>query len=235
MKAKNWIVAGVIATTAVAMTAFATTDETFRATGAVGVAFQIPAPFPPGATNLILFTETFPDGEFVDLALGTNTASVLTNEVLAFEIDCGSTFASLVVYDKATSNDVVTIATSTKITVLTGQDSELLLGPNHERFVADMDINTNGFLVGGSMTIAGRMYLDPTNGCPEVVKVDTDNKGDKLFCDAAVSDTEDKKDKSISGEAHLIGVANVIDPENGSTNTVMLPFGHITLRRELLP
>jgi hypothetical protein len=79
------------------------------------------------------------------------------------------------------------------------------------------------------------MYLDPTNGCPEVVKVDTDNKGDKLFCDASVSDTEDKKDKSISGEAHLIGVANVIDPENGSTNTVMLPFGHITMRRELLP
>jgi hypothetical protein len=236
MNAKKWIVAGLIATTAAAMTALASsTDETFRATGAVGVAFQIPDPFPPGATNLILFTQTFPDGEFVDLALGTNTTAVLTNEVLAFEIDCGSTTASFVVFDKATSSNVVTIATSSKITALTGQDSEDLAGPNHERFVIDMGINTNGFLVGGSLTVAGRMYLDPTNGCPEVVRVDTDSKDDKLFCDTAIKDTEDKKDKSISGEAHLIGIANVIDPSTGTTNTILLPFGHMTMRRELLP
>lgn len=236
MKAKKWIVAGLIATTAAAMTAFATSsNETFRATGSVGVSFQIPDQFPPGATNLILLTQTFPDGELVDLALGTNTTTVLTNEVLAFEIDCGSTVASLVVFDKATSNDVVTIATSTKITALTAQDSEKLVGPNHERFVMDMDINTNGFLLGGSLTVAGRMYLDPTNGCPAVVRVDTDGKSDKLFADTAISDTEDKKDKSISGEAHLIGVANVIDPETLTTNTILLPFGHLTMRRELLP
>jgi hypothetical protein len=202
----------------------------------VGIAYQFPAQFPPGATNLILQTVTYPDSEFVALALGTNATAEATNDVLAFEIDCGSTVASLVVFDKATSNDVVTIATSTKITALTAQDSEKLAGPNHERFVIDMDINTNGFLIGGSLTVAGRMYLDPTNGCPEVVRVDTDNKGDKLFCDSAISDTEDKKDKSISGEAHLIGVANVVNPEDTSTtNTILLPFGHMTFRRELLP
>jgi hypothetical protein len=236
MKAKKWIVAGLIATTVAAMTALAaSTNETFRTTGSVGIAYQFPAQFPPGATNLILQTVTYPDSEFVALALGTNATAEATNDVLAFEIDCGSTVASLVVFDKATSNDVVTIATSTKITALTGQDSENLVGPNHERFVIDMDINTNGFLLGGSLTVAGRMYLDPTNGCPRVVLVDTDSKADKLFGDTAISDTEDKKDKSISGDAHLIGVANVIDPETLTTNTILLPFGHLTMRRELLP
>jgi hypothetical protein len=236
MKAKKLMVAGLIATTVAAVTGFAaSTNETFRATGSVGIAYQFPAQFPPGATNLILQTVTYPDSEFVALALGTNATAEATNDVLAFEIDCGSTVASLVVFDKATSNDVITVATSTKITALTAQDSESLVGPNHERFVIDMDINTNGFLIGGSLTVAGRMYLDPTNGCPRVAPVDTDNKEDKLFGDTAIKDTEDKKDKSISGEAHLIGVADVVDPENGSTNTILLPFGHVTLRRELLP
>lgn len=236
MKAKRLIAVGLIATTAAAMTAFATSsNETFRATGSVGVSFQIPEPPPLGDSNLILLTQTYADSEFVALALGTNATAEATNDVLAFEIDCGSTVASLVVFDKATSNDVITIATSTMITALTAQDRPSLAGPNHERFVIDMDINTNGFLLGGSLTVAGRMYLDPTNGCPEVVRVDTDNKSDKLFCDTAISDTEDKKDKSISGEAHLIGVANVIDPQTLTTNTILLPFGHLTMRRELLP
>jgi hypothetical protein len=98
-----------------------------------------------------------------------------------------------------------------------------------------MAVNTNGFLVGGFLTVAGRVYLNPTNGCPRAVLVDTDKAHDRDFADAAVKDLDDKvKDKEITGEAHLIGVANVIF-EDGSTNVTLLPFGQMTLRRQLLP
>jgi hypothetical protein len=168
--------------------------------------------------------------------VGTNLVNVLTNELLALEIDCGSDQASLVVFDTSSNSNVVTIATSTKVTALTGQDNPTAAGPNHERFVIEMTVNTNGFIVGGSLTIAGRVYLDPVTGCPRSVLIDTDRGHDKGFADAAVKDTDlkNEKDKNLTGEAHLIGQVNLIFVD-GSTNTVLLPFGQLTMRRQLLP
>jgi hypothetical protein len=156
--------------------------------------------------------------------------------VLALEINCGSTQASLVIFDRTKSSNIVTIATSTQITALTGQDNPSAPGPNHERFVIQMDVNNNNDLLGGFLTVAGRMYLNPTNGCPRALLVDTDRGSDRLFADAAVKNTDNpaEKDTRISGEAHLIGVADVIFTD-GSTNTVLLPFGDLTMRRQLLP
>lgn len=235
MKAKRWIVTGVIATTAAAMTALAaTSNQTFRTSASVASVFQIANPI---ATNTdILFTEALAGHNLVALALGTNVEAVLTNQVLAFEINCGSTTANLTVFDRSGDSNLMTIATSTKITALTAQDSPSLAGPNHERFVVDMGVATNGFIIGGEVTIAGRMYLNPATGCPRAVLVDTDRGEDKLCGDSSVKDTADKteKDKMISGEAHLIGVVNVLQLD-GSTNAVLLPFGHLTMRRQLLP
>ncbi len=231
MKAKKWIVAGLIATTAVVLTTWAIPEhsKTLRTTGSVTVAYQAPNPL---ATNTeILLFETLEGHDFVNLALGTALTTVRTNEVLAMDFDCGSSAASLVVFDKALSSNIVTIAQSTSLTALTGQDNPDAAGPNHERFVMEMGINTNGFLIGGSLTLAGRVFLTPSNGCPATVLIDTDKGHDRVCDDASLKDTYDKtdKDKSISGDAHLIGVANVVTL-TGSTNTFLLPNGQLTMR-----
>jgi hypothetical protein len=139
------------------------------------------------------------------------------------------------VYGQSQNSNLLTIAQSTSMTALTAQDNPDAAGPNHERFVIQMGINTNGFLVGGSFTIAGRLYLTPSNGCPAAVLVDTDKTHDKVCADASIKDLDVKvdKDKSISGEAHLIGVTDVIVLD-GSTNTFLLPFGQFTMKRILL-
>jgi hypothetical protein len=146
----------------------------------------------------------------------------------------------LVVFDTTLSSNIVTIATSTHIDALTSQDDAAAAGPNRERFVIQMGVNTNGFLVGGFLTVAGRVYLDPTNDCPRAVLVDTDRKDDKIYADAAIKDMDEDlkvKDKSIAGQAHLIGVVNAIFLEGSDvvTNTTLLPFGQMTVRRQLLP
>jgi hypothetical protein len=209
-------------------------NRTFRTEAAVGAVFQTPNPL---ATNTeLLAVDAFAGHDLVSLAVGTNLVNVLTNQLLALEIDCGSDQASLMVFDTSTQSNVVIIATSTKITALTGQDNPTAAGPNHERFVIEMGVNTNGFILGGSLTIAGRAYLDPATGCPRAVLVDTDRIHDRLFADVDVKDTDLKgeKDKFITGDAHLIGEISLIFAD-GSTNTVLLPFGQLTMRRQLLP
>ena len=235
MKAKKWIVAGLIVTTAAVLTTLAIPpgSKTLRTTASVNAVFQIANPL---ATNTaILAFDTFAGHDFVNLALGTDLTTVRTNEVLAMDFDCGSSAASLVVFNKALSSNIVTIAQSTSLIALTGQDNPEAAGPNHERFVMEMGINTNGFLIGGSLTVAGRMYLTPSNGCPATVLIDTDKGHDKACADANLKDTDDKtdKDKTISGEANLIGVANVVSLL-GTTNTVLLPHGDLTMKRILL-
>jgi len=223
-----------IASAAVVLTALAdgSSTRTFRTTAVVGAVLQVPNPV---ATNTaLLVPETFAGHDFVSWALGTT--NVLANMELALEINCDSSQASLVVFDSSSSNNIATIATSTQINVLTGQNNPTAAGPNHERFVMQMDINPNNYIVGGFLTIAGRVFLNPSNGCPQAVLVDTDHEYDSLFEDAYVKNLDNKseKDKDITGLAHLIGVANVLF-ENGSTNTVLLPFGQLTMRRQLLP
>jgi hypothetical protein len=235
MKSKQWIAIGIAASVVAVLTALAApiSAGTFRDTASVGAVFQVPNPI---ATNTALLAfDTFAGHDLVNLALGDALTTVQTNRVLALEISCDSTSARLVVFDTGLLSNIVDIAGSTNIYALTGQDSPALVGPTHERFVMRMAVNTNGFLVGGFLTVAGRVYLNPTNGCPRAVLVDTDRAHDGALADAAVKDLDDKvKDKEIAGEAHLIGVANVIF-EDGSTNVTLLPFGQMTLRRQLLP
>lgn len=240
MKAKQWVAIGVATTAVAVLTALAlpTATRTFRTTASVRAVFQVPNPL---ATNTALLAkDTFSGHDLVALALGTPLSTVLTNQLLALEIACGSTQATLVVYDTVSSNNIVTIATSTHMDALTSQDDAGAAGPNRERFVIQMGVNTNGFLVGGFLTVAGRVYLDPSNDCPRAVLVDTDRKDDKIYADAVIKDTDEDlkvKDKSIAGQAHLIGVVNAIFLEGSDvvTNTTLLPFGQMTVRRQLLP
>ena len=235
MKAKRWIVIGTVASAAAVLTVLAApgATRTFRTTASVGAVFNLPNPL---NTNAAVFGfDTFAGHDLVNLALGTALTTVRTNEVLALEIACGSGSASLVVFDKHLASNTVTIATSSHVTALTAQEDASALGPNHERFVIQMGVNTNNFLIGGFLTVAGRVALD-TNGCPRAALVDADRRADKALGDAIVKNLDDKtdKDKHIAGQAHLIGVANVVFVD-GSTNTVLLPFGHMTVRRQLLP
>jgi hypothetical protein len=241
MNAKRWIMIGAMASAAVALTAWAIgvpATRTFRTTASVRAVFQVPNPL---ATNTALLAkDTFTGHDLVALALGTPLTTVLSNQVLALEIDCGTTEASLVVFDTVLSSNIVTIAASTHVDALTSQDDPGAVGPNRERFVIQMGVNTNGFLVGGFLTVAGRAYLNPTNGCPRTVLVDIDKKDDKIYADLAVKDTDEDakvKDKAIAGQAHLIGVVNALFLEGGSivTNTTLLPFGQMTVKRQLLP
>ena len=225
MKAKQWIAIGVAISAVAVLTALAlpVPTRTFRTTASVNAVLQVANPV---ATNTALLAfDTFAGHDLVNLALGEALSTVQSNRVLAMEINCDSTFARLVVFDTGLLSNIVDIAASTNIFALTGQDNASAPGPNHERFVMRMAINTNGFLVGGFLTVSGRVFLDPTNGCPRAVLVDSDRLHDRGLGDAAVRDTDDKvKDKLISGEAHLIGVVNVIFA-GGTTNEVLLPFG----------
>jgi hypothetical protein len=237
MKAKQWIAIGVAASAVAVLTALATpiVAGTFRTTASVNAVFQVPNP-EPDTTNTVLAFDTFAGHDLVNLALGENLATVQTNHLLALEINCDSTLARLVVFDTGLLSNVVDIAGSTNIYALTDQAD-----PNHERFVMRMAVNTNGFLIGGFLTVSGRIYLNPTNGCPRAILVDSDRGHDKAFGDAVIKDGDGDskdKDKSIAGEAHLIGVANVIFEEAGgstSTNVTLLPSGQMTLKRQLLP
>ena len=226
-----------MASAAVVLTALAVapSTRTFRTTASVRAIFQVPNPL---ATNTALLAkDTFSGHDLVALALGTPLSTVLSNQVLALEIACGSSAASLVVFDRSLSSNIVTIAASTHIDALTAQDNPAAAGPNRERFVIQMGVHTNGFLVGGFLTIAGRVHLDPTNGCPRALLVDTDRRDDKVFGDAGIKNADEDakvKDKVIAGQAHLIGVVNAIFTD-GSTNVTLLPFGQLTVKRQLLP
>jgi hypothetical protein len=90
-------------------------------------------------------------------------------------------------------------------------------------------------LAGGFLTIAGRVYLNPTNGCPRSLLVDTDRRQDKVCGDpAAVKNAEDKdRTKQIAGRGHFIGVIDMIT--SAATNTVLVPDGHLSIERLLAP
>src|SRR5258706_13509046 len=103
MRAKQWIVIGVV-TSAAILTVLAgvpPSTRTFRTTAVVGAVFQVPNPVATN-TSLLAF-DTFQGHDLVSLALGEGLLPVPTNQVLALEIDCGSSQANLVVFDKVLS------------------------------------------------------------------------------------------------------------------------------------
>jgi hypothetical protein len=181
--------------------------------------------------------------DLVNWALGTPVSTARTNEVLAMTVDCtgsNSSSIALVVWDKAGSSNLATIATSSRIdSVLDQGKNDTNDFPSHERFVTLLDVATLGNgsngLIGGYLTMAGRIQLSPTNGCPRAVLVDTDRKDDKNCGDPKEVKNSDDKDraKPRAGRAHFIGVLDVISV--GETNTLLVPAGALTIQRELAP
>jgi hypothetical protein len=165
----------------------------------------------------------------VALALGANPDS---NQVFALEINCASSQADLIEFDKSNSNSTV-IATSTSISTIVQQGIRSHF-VNEERFVAQFAVQSVGNLAGGALTVAGRLHLG-TNGCPATVLIAVDrDPDDGIFNDLDVSDTDQDgkiKDQERAGRGHFIGTLKVID--GTETNTVLVPLGHMTFRRTL--
>lgn len=234
MRMNRWLTVGAVISMAASSVAFAQT-RTFRTPAAVVGVIQ---DTDIGGKPQYDF-EGFAGHDLVNLALGTPLSTVRTNEVLALEVECDSSAASLVVFDKAASSNIATIATSSRIDVVQQQDNDATAFPNRERFVAVLDVATLGNgsngLDGGFLTVAGRLHLNPTNGCPRTVLVDTDRHEDKLCGDPKdIKDTEERdRFKPRAGRGHFIGVIDMISL--GKTNTVLVPVGALSINRQLLP
>jgi hypothetical protein len=238
MNTKKYVLLGVAGLAAAAITAYASVGafKTFRTLGVfIGVT---------QGTNSVTgnpqYDETIFGGwNLVNLAMGRNVIETnVPNQVMAMTFDCDLSSASLVVYDLSTSNIVNTIASSTRIDSVKQEDAKQT-GPNRARFVAQFQIAQNGNptngLLGGYLTIAGRVHLDPVTGCPETVLVRLDHDSlDGLVGDKECSrriDPDLEKLTVRAGLAHLIGVVDAID--NGKTNTILVPCGNLSIRRNL--
>lgn len=229
MNAKKWVAAsvvvGVMAIAAVIVFALPAPTRVFRTVVAMLTVQQ--------GTDPLQFEYHLQDGSnLVALALGTEPTS---NQVFAMVINCESTVANLVVFDESTSNTFV-IATSEDITTIKQQAiTRLTAGhTNDERFVALFNVVATNDLAGGYLTVAGRLHLD-TNGCPAAVLISMNRDAeDSSFDDKDVTDTEQDakvKDMYRAGEGHFMGVLDVIS--GGSTNSWLVPLGHMTFRRQL--
>jgi hypothetical protein len=234
MQLKKWTIVGAAVTVVAVVAAFALVVSTplrvFRTTASMVAVGQ--------GTNSVSghleFDYALLNGaDLVSLALG---AAANSNQVFAMEIDCGSSSATLLVFDKSNSN-ITTIATSSSIDTLRQQGLKSNF-VNSERFVAQFAVNSVGNLAGGFLTVAGRLNLD-TNGCPRAVTITLDRDthdtqlGDQ---DAANTEQDSKsKDKTLrtqrAGRGHFIGVLDVIS--GGQTNTVLVPSGHMIFRKQL--
>ena len=195
-------------------------------------------------TDPITGNPRFVDADFaghnlVDLAMGREASDTnVPNQVLAMTFACDLSSANLVVYDELTSNVVATIAASTSVDSVQQQDDNEA-GPNRAYFVAVLQIGPNGnpttSLLNGYFTVAGRLHLNPTNGCPRPVEVWLDRDPlDRLVGDAELSPREDPDWRPLikrTGLAHLIGVVDLV--VDGGTNTVLVPHGSLSIRREL--
>ncbi len=181
--------------------------------------------------------------DLVNLAMGREIGDTnFPRQVLAMTIACDQSAAALVVYDRDTDSAVASIADSTRVDSVVQQNSTTDAGPNRTRVVAQFNIgavgNESNGLLGGYFTAAGRIHLDPQTGCPKPIPVtlDRDTK-DRSFSDKDVSQREDKdKDKEQvtilrAGLAHLVGVVDLVS--GGSTNTLLVPYGRLSIRREL--
>jgi hypothetical protein len=235
VKMKTWLTAGTVISLAAVSAVFAGTFRTPAALQSVTQDTQDGNP----AYNF----QGYAGHDLVNWALGTPVSTVRTNEVLAMTVDCtgsNSSSIALVVWDKVASSNIATIATSSRIaTVLDQGKNDTNTFPSHERFVTLLDVATLGNgsngLIGGYLTMAGRIQLSPTNGCPRAVLVDTDRRDDKNCGDPKeIKDTDEKGSfKPRAGRAHFIGVLDVISV--GETNTLLVPAGALTLLRELAP
>jgi hypothetical protein len=172
----------------------------------------------------------------VNLAMGRSVND--TNfplQVLALTVDCDLSSASLVVYDESISNIVGGIASSSVIDIVKQQDSKKLAGPNRAQFVATLNLfqtgNAANGLLGGYITIAGRINLNPTNSCPQPVVVLGPDPFDNVDVELPPNLDLDRALESHTGLAHATGDIMIVT--GGNTETVLLPEGDLSIRREL--
>jgi hypothetical protein len=228
---KGRILLTLAAVTAAAATTWAVTDATkvFR-TLAYGLGIYQAK---DGASKPVYGQQPLAGHDLAAAALGLPLGTVLSNQVFALQVDCDSTTASLVLFDTISSNIVATVATSTSFTTVQQQDNDTAAFPNKERFVAQLSITPTNNLLGGFLTMAGRLQLDPTTGCPRAIRIEPD-KLDRYFEDFESKNDDDPKDHDVlrAGIGHAVGVVNIVF-NDGSTNTVLLPFVAFSVRHEL--
>ena len=233
MRLKRWTVAGAAVLVAAVISVWAGSPK-FRAFKS-SVYLVTVSQTSEGGSPKYLYQEGL-GHDLVALALGADPTS---SQVLALAVNCDSTVANLIVYDKSNAN-ITTIAQSTAIDKVQQVDSASAKKGSssamyQQRFVAVFEVQPVGNLTGGYLTIAGRLNLD-TNGCPQAVENDdkSDKKWDKQLGDQDIVKYDPDVDKSLkerSGQAHLIGVLDVIS--GGQTNTLLIPSGHLTFCQQL--
>jgi hypothetical protein len=243
MNAKKRLILGIASLIAAAAAAYTSTAgetnvfKTFRTTGYfVGLA---------QGTNVVTGKPMYDNVSFaghnlVNLAMGRALADTnFPNQVLATTFACDLSSANLVVWDLRTSNTVAVIAASVSVDAVYQQDPLSHGGPNHAHFVAALQISqdgdgTNG-LLGGYFTVAGRLNLNPVTGCPQPVLVVLDRDSlDKVDDDMELPASLDPDSVPLierTGLAHLIGVVDVVTW--GNAHTVLVPYGGLSIRREL--
>ena len=224
MKPTRWILLSLTALTVLHLSAAAaTTNQTFRTTGLFYT-----------FTNNSATATLLAGHQLVNLAMGrAPTDQSKPNQVLALTLPCDYSFANLVVYDQTAAHIIATIASAGDLDALvqtvTNQDDRV-------RFLAQFQINPTGSaangLRGGYLTVAGRIHANRTNGCPEAVALKFDHdRQDHNFGDADVPRSIDPDTEPLTkrtGLAHCVGVLDVV--QVGRTNTLLIPFGHLSIR-----
>jgi len=244
MKPTRWIIISLTGLAVVlTSSAFLITSKTFRTTGLFYT-------FTQGHDAATILA----GHNLANLAAGRSaTSTAQPNQVLALTFLCDFSAtnlvaAKLVVYDQTTSSIVADIADTVSFDTvtqrygitnnLTMQGSSRTNWPNLVRFLGQFQINntgnaTNG-LIGGYLTVAGRIHADLTNGSPVAVKLKLDSTTqDRAFGDQDVPHSADPDTEKLStrtGLAHCVGVIDAV--QNGVTNTILIPFGHLSIRGE---
>jgi len=239
MKIKKRILLGLAGLAVAAIVAYAggvVGTKTFRTTGYF---IGLTQGTNPVTGHPIYDYVDFAGHNLVNLAMGRNlTDTNVPKQVMAMTFACDLSAADLVVYDESTSNVVATIAASTSVDSVRQQDTNRK-GPNRAHFVAVLQIGQNGNetngLLSGYFTVAGRVNLNPETGCPEPVLVSLDRDPlDRLDDDIELPASDDPDSVPLTvrtGLAHLIGVVDAVT--EGTTNTVLVPYGGLSIRRDL--
>ena len=236
---KKWTVSILAAVALVAASAGAISVElrTFRTTALLQgiVQGEDPVTLAPEFDPVVLRGH-----QLVDLAMGRPIGDTSHPEqVLAMTIACDLGSAELVVFDRTAGNGVATVAETTSFDAIRAQVGRRATAPNRAHFVARFSVDGNGNatdgIVDGFATVAGRVNLDPQTGCPQPVLVSLDrDASDKLYGDRDLSDKDDPeevRDVLRTGQAHLIGVLNLVS--GGTPSQVLVPFGRLSIRRSL--
>ncbi len=242
MTLKNWTIFGLIGLTTITVTALADIDGgIFRTTAYLhGISQR------PNTTTPIIDFPPLAGHQIVNLALGRDVNDTnFPDQVMALALSCDLQSGNFVIYDRSNSNVVGLIASSTRLVsvhnVTTNDTRATATGKTNDlvRFGMNMDIQltgnaTNG-LLGGNLTVVGRIHVHPVTGCPlpGTLTLDKDTL-DKTFGIKPVPKKEDKDTVVLTnrtGMANCMGLIDVVG--NGVTNTIIVPVGTIDIRYAL--